>query len=105
MEKLRLIVLAEIPTKTRHERKVAREFAESMFAAGYSLLQEGVYSRVADGRTQAAAHERSMDAHAPEVGTVRLLVLTEQQFQASKLVAGSEDAQELEVDTQLDIFL
>lgn len=105
MEKLRILVLADLPDRTRHERKVARELREWLFSDGYTLLQAGVFTRVADGRDNASAHLGRLREHRPETGTVRVLVLAERQFQNSELVAGTEQPQETEVNTQLDIFL
>ena len=84
MEKIRLVVLADLAVETRHERKVKREFEASLFKGGFSLLQEGVYTRLADGRTNAELHQRRLKAMRPETGTVRLIVMTERQFQNSE---------------------
>lgn len=105
MEKIRLIVLADMPLSTRHERKVARVFKEDLFKNGFSELQNGVFTRVADGRTSAAIHENRLRNHAPELGVVRLFTVTERQFARSELLAGSEPPQETEIGSQLDIFL
>lgn len=105
MEKMRLVVLVDLPTATRHERKVARVFREWLFANGYSTLQEGVFTRTADGRDSADAHSRKLHVNRPETGSVRLFTMTESQFRNGLLVAGEESSQELEIGAQLDIFL
>ena len=105
MDKLRLVVLVDMPTNTRHERKVAREFKEWLFKDGFSELQLGVFTRVADGRTNARMHEERLRAHQPETGPVRLFTMTERQFATGALIAGEESAQECEIGSQLDIFL
>ena len=105
MEKIRLVLLVDLAAETRHERKVKREFEERLFKSGFSFLQEGVYTRLADGRSSAELHERRLRAAKPEMGTLRLLVMTERQFQCAEILAGQEQAQETEIDSQLDIFL
>lgn len=105
MEKLRIIVLADMPETTRHERKVARVFREHLFKDGFSELQVGVFTRVADGRSNANLHARRLKESRPETGPVRVLTLTEKQFSDSELLAGDESPQELEIGSQLDIFL
>lgn len=105
MEKIRLVVLADLAAETRHERKVKREFEGHLFKSGFSLLQEGVFTRVADGRTNADLHERRLRSYTPETGTVRLLTMTERQFQSAEVLAGSERTQESEIGAQLDVFL
>ena len=105
MEKLRLVVLVDMPVGTRHERKVAREFREWLFKDGFSELQLGVYTRLVDGRSNARLHEERLCTHQPETGPARLFVMTERQFAEGQLLAGEESAQECEVGSQLDIFL
>ena len=105
MEKFRLIVLADMPPDTRHERKVAREFREYLFKGGFSELQNGVYTRVSDGRSSASIHEARLRKNAPELGVVRLFTVTENQFARSELISGDELPQETEIGSQLDIFL
>lgn len=105
MEKMRLVVLATVPQETRHERKVARQFGNALFKMGFSLLQEGVYTRAVDGRASAASFERKLSACCPECGMVRLFVMTERQFGESVLLTANESSQEMEVGSQLDIFL
>lgn len=47
----------------------------------------------------------SQKAASPEVGTVRLIVMTERQFQNAEILSGEERPQETEIGSQLDIFL
>ena len=105
MEKLRIVVLADLPVDTRHDRKLAREFKELLHREGFVRLQDGVFTRLADGRTNALLHEKRLKEARPETGTIRLLFLTEVQFQSATLIAGSNDAQEDAVGSHLDIFL
>ena len=105
MEKLRLIVLVDLPLETRHERKVAREFREALFKDGFSLLQENVYTRISNGRTNADLHKQRLKGAKPEVGLVRLFVLTENQFQEASILTGTDNTQESEIGSTLDIFL
>ncbi|MDO4401235.1 MAG: CRISPR-associated endonuclease Cas2 [Coriobacteriia bacterium] len=105
MEKMRLLVLVDMPVGTRHERKVRREFLELLFSQGFSELQDSVYGRIAESRSSAAACKKRLRQNAPELGTVRLFVMTEAQFRDGKLLAGTESPQEREVGAALDIFL
>ena len=105
MEKMRLIVLLDMPASTRHERKVKREFLEWLFAAGFATLQDGVFTRVCRGRANAKIHESNLRSHRPESGMVRFFTLTEEQFENGELLVGHELPQEDEIGSQLDIFL
>lgn len=105
MNKYRLILLVDMPRETRHERKIDRAFQEWLFSNGYTLLQAGVYTRLANGQKQADAYALRVRANAPELGTVRVLALTERQFAAGALVSGASSTQEIEIGAKLDIFL
>ena len=105
MEKLRLLVLVDMPAETRHERKVRREYLEWLFSHGFAPLQEGVYSRIVDGRSGASVLKRKLLEGRPELGIVRLFVMTESQFRGGVLLSGAEASQEREVGSSLDIFL
>lgn len=105
MEKLRMIVLADLPSASRSERAAARRFREALFADGFAELQSGVYTRVVDGRQGAAARSARLARSSPAYGTVRLIVLTEKQFSESIIIAGHPDAQEREIGSELDVFL
>ena len=105
MERLRLVVLVDMPTQTRYERKLERELRELLFQDGFSCLQQGVYTRMAESRKSARAHERMLRKHCPKSGIIRLFVMTEAQFAQSSLLAGDDDQQEIEIGAQLDVFL
>lgn len=105
MEKLRLVLLADLPKSSRRERKIAREFEENIFRGGFSKLQAGVYSRIADGRSSADMHKERLARYCPETGFVRLIVLTERHFQSSSVLTSEVNVQEEEIGAQLDIFL
>ena len=105
MNKMRIIVWSDFPAESRHQLKVAREFEEWLFSDGFIRLQPGVHTRMTDSRESAHLHLKRLRAHSPELGIVRALVITERQFLLSEMVAGQESAQELEVSSQLDIFL
>ena len=105
MNKYRLMVLADMPKSTRHERKIANDFDKWLFKNGYSPLQAGVFTRMANSRAIAESLSLRLRAASPDSGFVRLFVLTETQFQGSMLLAGVETPQEEEIGSQLDIFL
>ena len=105
MEKMRLVVLVDIPHETRHQRKVEREFNEALYKAGFTLLQQGVFTRITDGRQSASIYAQHLCKCRPEFGTVRVFVLTEKQFEESVLLTQNETPQEIEIGAQLDIFL
>ena len=105
MEKLRLIVLSDMPCSTRHERKLAHDLERELFKNGFTQLQAGVYTRMVDGRSIIASYRAKLSGLELGEGVARFFSLTERQFQDAELLSGKESVQESEIGSQLDVFL
>ena len=72
---------------------------------GYIRIAPEVYMRIVQNRKASEKHYRRIQEFAPKTGTVRLLRLTEKQFQNIDMVAGEEDYQEKTVGTNCHIIV
>lgn len=104
MEKQRILLLCDLPLEKRKQRKEARLFRELLFREGFYELQSGVYTRMVESRSSRDIHLKRINEGLPVYGTVRLLMLTERQFQNVPLLCGNESKQEI-VGSELDIFI
>ncbi|MGO4861204.1 CRISPR-associated endonuclease Cas2 [Atopobiaceae bacterium LCP21S3_F11] len=104
MEAQRILLLCDLPTARRSERKQARLYRELLFAEGFYELQSGVYTRMVESRSSRDIHVRHLSEALPPSGRIRLITLTERQFQQSSLLCGEESNQEV-VGSELDIFI
>lgn len=104
MEKQRILLLCELPVERRAQRKEARLFRELLFREGFYELQANVYTRMVESRSSRDIHLKRVAEGLPTSGTIRLLTLTERQFQNAPLLCGSESKQE-KVGSELDIFI
>lgn len=87
-------------TKTEYTR--LRKFLRR---DGYIRIAPEVYMRIVQNRKAAEKHYRRIEAAAPKTGVVRLLRLTEKQYNNIYLVTGEADYQEKTVGTNCHIMI
>ncbi len=102
---MRVVVLFDLPTNTKEERRAATQFRNFLLDDGFDMLQYSVYSRICPNRDNAERHLQRVKRNAPESGSVRLLHLTEQQFANMVIIVGEKTVQEVSLPSkQLAFF-
>ena len=102
---MRVVVLFDLPTNTKGERRAATQFRKYLLDDGFDMLQYSVYTRLCPNRDSAEKHRLRVKRHTPEVGSVRALYLTEHQFANMYVLVGERSTQETAVSTgQLAFF-
>lgn len=87
---MRILVFFDLPVKTKRERKEATRFRSFLLKDGYYMVQYSVYSRICNGYEMVCTHENRINANLPPNGSVRMLIITEKQFDAIKILVGSQ---------------
>ncbi|MBQ9766467.1 MAG: CRISPR-associated endonuclease Cas2 [Lachnospiraceae bacterium] len=87
-------------TKTEYSR--LKKFLQK---DGYIRIAPEVYIRIVPNRKASEKHYRRIEEYAPETGVVRLLRLTEKQFNNIYMVTGEKDYQEKTVGKNCHIML
>lgn len=87
-------------TKTEHTK-----LKKFLHKDGYLRIAPEVYMRIVKNRKPSEKHFRRIEEYAPKTGTVRLLRLTEKQYNNIYLVTGEPDYQEKIVGTNSHIML
>lgn len=72
---------------------------------GYIRIAPEVYMRIVQNRKASEKHYRRICAYAPKTGVVRLMRLTEKQYDNICLVTGEKDYQEEVVGVNCNIML
>ena len=102
---MRILVFFDLPVKSKNERRAATRFRNLLLNDGYHMIQYSVYARVCNGMDAVAKHRARIKLNLPENGSIRLLVITEKQFEAIDILLGklteADDAFQCE---QLSIF-
>lgn len=102
---MRMIVFFDLPVKTKNQRKVATRFRNFLLKDGYFMVQFSVYCRVCNGYDDVEKHKARIRYNRPENGSVRLLVITEKQYEKMELIIGDlVKEEEHAVFEQLTIF-
>lgn len=86
MRIMRLLVLFDLPTGSKQERKSYSDFRKFLVKDGYHMEQFSVYSRVLLSRDSAEAHLRRLKENLPRVGAVTVLMLTEKQYESREVL-------------------
>lgn len=101
---MRVIVMLNPSNKygTKGAYTKLRKFLES---DGYLMLQPEVFVRIATNRKSAEKHIRRLEAYNPESGQVRVLKLTEKQYESIWMLTGDTERQENVVGNHCHIML
>ena len=77
---MRVLVLFDLPTTDKLQRKNAAAFRKILLNDGFLMLQKSVYVRYCNNRDAATKHIKRVKKHIPPDGKVLLQVLTDEQF-------------------------
>lgn len=87
---MRILVFFDLPVATKTERRVATQFRNFLLKDGYHMVQFSVYSRVCNGRDAVQKHKERIYKNVPDNGSVRLMVITEKQYEAVEILVGKK---------------
>lgn len=101
---MRLLVILSPTDKwgTKTEYTKLRKFLQR---DGYIRIAPEVYMRIVQNRKASEKHYRRIDEVAPKTGVVRLLRLTEKQYNNIYMVTGETDYQEKTVGVNCHIVI
>lgn len=99
------MVFFDLPVKTKAQRSVASRFRSFLLNDGYHMVQYSLYARVCNGMDSVDKHIKRLKINVPKNGSVRVLTVTEKQYESIKILVGELSAGEKKVDfEQLSIF-
>ena len=85
---MRMLVFFDLPVTTKVERRQATQFRNFLLKDGYHMVQFSVYARVCNGTDAVEKHKIRLSRNLPENGSIRLLVITEKQYQSIHILLG-----------------
>ena len=95
---MRMLVLFDLPTVTKAEKRAYTLFRRFLINDGYDMLQFSVYGRIVPNRDGEEKHFARVVANLPPEGSVRVLTVTEKQFASMKVLVGLPLFQEKKVN-------
>lgn len=88
MRMMWMIVMFDLPTNTKKQRKAATKFRDFLLDCGFSMTQYSVYIRLLSGKERARTLERKIGAHVPKEGSIQILCITDKQYENIKSYHG-----------------
>ena len=102
---MRILVFFDLPVKTAKERREATRFRKFLLQDGYYMLQYSVYVRVCNGNDAVKKHKIRLYNNLPDNGSVRLLSITEKQYESIEILLGKFSEADMSFQSeQLSIF-
>lgn len=99
-----IIVLFDLPTETKRDRKLAAKFRKEIMADGFGMFQFSIYLRHCSSRENADVHIKRVKKLLPPKGHVGILTITDKQFGMMELFYGKEQKELPNTPQQLELF-
>ena len=98
------LVMYDLPTETKKERKAAARFRKELLQDGFSMFQFSMYVRHSASSENADVHKKRVKGLLPEHGKVGILQITDKQFGQIELFYGKKPQELPDVPQQLLLF-
>ncbi len=93
------------PTNKHGTKMAYTALRDLLYADGYERIGTDLFMRVVTSRKSAEKHLRRLADHAPRTGTVRVLKLTEKQYEKTWFLTGGQSEQEKTIGRNYCIML
>ena len=102
---MRILVFFDLPVKTKRQRQAATKFRNFLIPDGYHMIQYSVYARTCNGTDAVEKHRARLKRCLPDNGSIRMLVITEKQYESVEILLGNLCEADDDFETeQLSIF-
>ncbi len=91
---MRIMVFFDLPVTSKKDRKNYAKFRKYLINDGYDMLQFSVYSRITQNHDDARKHISHLCANLPSKGSVRVMQVTERQYNSMIIMVGEKTATE-----------
>lgn len=99
-----LIAAFDLPVDTRAAKTAYRRFRMHLLDEGFSMLQYSVYARFCGSEETATTHRRRLKRSLPDDGEIRLLSVTDRQFEKMEIFLGKKRVPTEQPPDQLELF-
>lgn len=93
-EIMKMLCMFDLPMETDKEKRAYRLFRKGLIEEGFIMMQFSVYVRTCPTREYAKRLENRVKKLAPISGNIRLLTVTEKQYNDMVLVVGCKNFKE-----------
>lgn len=99
-----IFAMFDLPIKAEEQKRQYQHFRKALMADGFMMLQFSVYARFCESRAHAAKFFRHIRDIMPPQGQVRVLAVTDKQFEDMLLLFGRRKTAPEEPPEQLLLF-
>ena len=101
---MRIIVMFDLQVGTASERREYQVFRKFLVKNGFLMMQESIYSKIAQNTTMADAVIENVKKNKPQSGLVQLLKITEKQYSKMIYIVGESKSDVLDSDARLIVL-
>ena len=98
------LVMYDLPTETKKERKIAARFRKELLQDGFSMFQFSMYIRHSASSENAEVHKNRVKKSLPPAGKVGILQITDRQFGQMEIFYGKKVQDPPKGPQQLELF-
>lgn len=99
-----VVVMFDLPVDTKKARSQYSQFRRFLLADGFAKMQFSVYIRHCASRENADVHMGRIELNMPPDGEVRVLVVTDKQFERMRVFWGKRRMPTEQPPKQLEFF-
>lgn len=99
-----IIAMFDLPVHDKKARKRYAQFRKALLKDGFRRMQFSVYIRHSPSRENAAVHVQRVQDAVPEDGEVRIILITDKQFERMRIFWGKRRQAAEPAPAQLALF-
>ena len=99
-----VLTMFDLPVDTKKARRAYTDFRKMLLKDGFAKMQFSVYSRHCASEENAAVHVARVERNVPPDGEVRVLTVTDRQFERMRIFLGKVRQQPETGPPQLSLF-
>ncbi len=97
---MRLLLLFDLPSVEAYEKKEYLTFRKSLLKNGYIMVQFSVYMKSLNTQVKIENEVQKIKKYIPKNGNIRILSITEKQYQNMYLLLGNKKINEVYNNTE-----
>lgn len=97
---MKIMVFFDLPIITKSQKKEYSRFRKCLINDGFIMLQYSVYCRTTRNNDDAKKHISRLRTFIPSEGSVRVLTITDKQYNSMELLVGDKLLEENYLDSR-----
>jgi len=99
-----IVTMFDLPTDTKKARRQYALFRKHLLEDGFTMMQYSVYARHCASKENAEVHIDRIKKHLPPDGEVRVITITDKQFERMMIFWGKTRQSPERAPCQLELF-